>query len=275
MILSKKAEKIKSSITLEITAKANEMKSTGIDVIGFGAGEPDFNTPENIQRAAVDAMKKGHTKYTPASGILELKKAVSRKFKRDNGLNYNTDQIIISTGAKQCLCNAFEAVLNPGDEVIIPVPYWVSYPEMVKLCGGTPVFVPTTENDGFILKADTLKKYIDKKTKILIINSPNNPCGSVYSKQDLEQIAKLAIENNIFVISDEIYEKLIYDCMEHVSIVSYENMIESSLLINGLSKTFAMTGWRIGFAAGPKQLIEAMENFQSHSTSNPNSIAQR
>ena len=275
MFISQKAQDISPSPTLDVDAKAKRMQKEGYDIIGFGAGEPDFDTPEYIKSAAISAINQGFTKYTPVGGIKELKTAIANYLESETGISYTPNQITVSNGAKQCLYNALYCLIDPEDKVLIPSPYWVSYPEMVKLCGGTPVFVPTTENDGFILKADTLKKYIDKKTKILIINSPNNPCGSVYSKQDLEQIAKLAIENNIFVISDEIYEKLIYDCMEHVSIVSYENMIESSLLINGLSKTFAMTGWRIGFAAGPKQLIEAMENFQSHSTSNPNSIAQR
>ncbi|MDD4568839.1 MAG: pyridoxal phosphate-dependent aminotransferase, partial [Tepidanaerobacteraceae bacterium] len=185
------------------------------------------------------------------------------------------DQITVSNGAKQSLYNALYCLIDPGDKVLIPSPYWVSYPEMVKLCGGIPVFVPMTEDNGFMLKASTLEQYIDNKTKILIINSPNNPCGSVYSKQDLKEISDLAIKNNIFVITDEIYQKLIYDGSEHVSIVSNKNMPERSLLINGVSKSFAMTGWRIGFAAGPKELIKAMTNFQSHSTSNPNSIAQK
>lgn len=275
MFISQKARGISPSPTLAVDAKAKRMKKEGHDIIGFGAGEPDFDTPEYIKSAAKSAINQGFTKYTPVGGTKELKTAIVSYIKAAIDISYMPNQITTSNGAKQCLFNALSCLIDPGDKVLIPSPYWVSYPEMVKLCGGTPVFVPTAENDGFMLKADNLKKYIDNKTKILIINSPNNPCGSVYSKQELEKIAQLAVEHNIFVISDEIYDKLIYDRTEHVSIVSYKNMIERSLLINGLSKTFAMTGWRIGFAAGPQQLIEAMENFQSHSTSNPNSIAQR
>lgn len=273
MIISQKAQLISPSPTLAVDAKAKQMKSEGHDIIGFGAGEPDFDTPDHIKSAAISAINQGLTKYTPVGGTKELKNAISDYFKKQLGISYAQDEIIVSTGAKQCLFNALYCLIDEGDKVLIPSPYWVSYTEMVKLCGGIPVLVPTIE-DGFVLKADTLKNYIDKKTKVLMINSPNNPCGSVYSKQDLEQIAKLCIENNIFVISDEIYSELIYDDVEYVSIASFENMLERTLIINGVSKTFAMTGWRIGFAAGPKQLIKAMENVQGHTTSNPNSIAQ-
>jgi len=274
MPISQKAQIINPSPTLAVDARAKQMKKEGHDIIGFGAGEPDFDTPDYIKSAAISAINQGFTKYTPVGGIKELKDAIADYLKKQTGTSYAQDQLIVSTGAKQCLFNALYCLIDPGDKVLIPSPYWVSYPEMVKLCGGIPVFVPTTEN-GFMLKADTLKNFIDKQTKVLIINSPNNPCGSVYSKQDLEQIAKLAVENNIFVISDEIYGELIYDGVERASIVSYDNMFERTLLVNGVSKSFAMTGWRIGFAAGPKKLIKAMENFQSHSTSNPNSIAQK
>ncbi|MCG1012652.1 pyridoxal phosphate-dependent aminotransferase [Tepidanaerobacter sp. GT38] len=273
MIISQKAQLISPSPTLAVDAKAKQMKSEGHDIIGFGAGEPDFDTPDHIKSAAIAAINQGLTKYTPVGGTKELKNAISDYFKKQLGISYAQDEIIVSTGAKQCLFNALYCLIDEGDKVLIPSPYWVSYTEMVKLCGGIPVLVPTIE-DGFVLKADTLKNYIDKKTKVLMINSPNNPCGSVYSKQDLEQIAKLCIENNIFVISDEIYSELIYDDVEYASIASFENMLERTLIINGVSKTFAMTGWRIGFAAGPKQLIKAMENVQGHTTSNPNSIAQ-
>lgn len=273
MIISQKAQLISPSPTLAVDAKAKQMKSEGHDIIGFGAGEPDFDTPDHIKSAAISAINQGLTKYTPVGGTKELKNAISDYFKKQLGISYAQDEIIVSTGAKQCLFNALYCLIDEGDKVLIPSPYWVSYTEMVKLCGGIPVLVPTIE-DGFVLKADTLKNYIDKKTKVLMINSPNNPCGSVYSKQDLEQIAKLCIENNIFVISDEIYSELIYDDVEYASIASFENMLERTLIINGVSKTFAMTGWRIGFAAGPKQLIKAMENVQGHTTSNPNSIAQ-
>ena len=273
MIISQKAQLISPSPTLAVDAKAKQMKSEGHDIIGFGAGEPDFDTPDHIKSAAIAAINQGLTKYTPVGGTKELKNAISDYFKKQLGISYAQDEIIVSTGAKQCLFNALYCLIDEGDKVLIPSPYWVSYTEMVKLCGGIPVLVPTIE-DGFVLKADTLKNYIDKKTKVLMINSPNNPCGSVYSKQDLEQIAKLCIENNIFVISDEIYSELIYDDVEYASIASFENMLERTLIINGVSKTFAMTGWTIGFAAGPKQLIKAMENVQGHTTSNPNSIAQ-
>jgi len=273
MIISQKAQLISPSPTLAVDAKAKQMKSEGHDIIGFGAGEPDFDTPDHIKSAAIAAINQGLTKYTPVGGTKELKNAISDYFKKQLGISYAQDEIIVSTGAKQCLFNALYCLIDEGDKVLIPSPYWVSYTEMVKLCDGIPVLVPTIE-DGFVLKADTLKNYIDKKTKVLMINSPNNPCGSVYSKQDLEQIAKLCIENNIFVISDEIYSELIYDDVEYASIASFENMLERTLIINGVSKTFAMTGWRIGFAAGPKQLIKAMENVQGHTTSNPNSIAQ-
>ncbi|MBA5850438.1 pyridoxal phosphate-dependent aminotransferase [Clostridium sp. cel8] len=275
MILSKKAEKIQSSITLEITAKAKQMKAQGIDVIGFGAGEPDFNTPEYIQKAAIDAMKAGFTKYTPASGIEKLKEQIVEKFKKDNDLNYKTNQVIISTGAKQCLYNALFAILNPGDEVLISVPYWVSYPELVKLADGVPVFVNTKEENNFKYTIDELESAVTDKTKAIIINSPNNPTGSVYTKDELKVIAEFAKEKDIFIISDEIYEKLIYDNKKHISIASIsEDAYNRTIVINGVSKTYAMTGWRIGYAAGNSKIIKLMSNVQSHTTSNPNSIAQ-
>ncbi|WP_029170049.1 pyridoxal phosphate-dependent aminotransferase, partial [Clostridium autoethanogenum] len=250
MILSKKAEKIQPSITLAITAEAKRMKSEGIDVIGFGAGEPDFNTPENIQEAAIESMKKGCTKYTPASGISELKEAIVKKFKKDNGLSYNTNQIIISTGAKQCLSNTFLATLNPGDEVIIPTPYWVSYPELVKLADGVPVFADTKEEDGFKYTLETLEKAYTKNTKMILLNSPNNPTGTIYSKEELEVIANFAKEKDLLILSDEIYEKLIYGTNAHISIASLsEDAYNRTIVINGVSKTYAMTGWRIGYAA--------------------------
>lgn len=273
MFLSQKAQIISPSPTLAVDAKAKRMKNEGYDIIGFGAGEPDFDTPDYIKSAAISAINRGLTKYTPVGGIKELKNAVSDYLKKQTGISYAQDEIIVSSGAKQCLFNALYCLIDAGDKVLIPSPYWVSYPEMVKLCGGIPVFVPTIE-DGFMLKADTLEKFIDNQTKVIIINSPNNPCGCVYSKHDLEQITKLAVEKNLFVISDEIYGELIYDRAEQVSIVAFDNMLERTLVVNGVSKSFAMTGWRIGFAAGPKHLIKAMENLQSHTTSNPNSIAQ-
>lgn len=273
MFLSEKARVISPSPTLAVDAKAKRMKREGYDVISFGAGEPDFDTPDYIKSAALSAIDRGFTKYTPVGGTKEIKNAVSDYFKKQIGISYEHDEITVSNGAKQCIFNALYCLIDDGDRVLIPSPYWVSYPEMVKLCGGIPVFVPTIE-EGFMLKAETIEKIIDKQTKVLIINSPNNPCGCVYSKEDLQHIAELAVEKNLFVISDEIYGELIYDDAEHVSIASFDNMFERSLVVNGVSKSFAMTGWRIGFAAGPKELIKAMENLQSHTTSNPNSIAQ-
>lgn len=275
MILSKKAERIAPSVTLAITETAKKMRDEGIDVIGFGAGEPDFNTPENIQEAAITAMKSGCTKYTATSGVLQLKKAIINKFKRDNNLEYNTSQIIVSTGAKQCLANVFASILNPGDEVIIPVPYWVSYPELVKLSDGVPVFVDTDEKNSFKYEIEKLEKAVSDKTKAILINSPNNPTGTVYSKNDLLQLAEFAKEHDLIIISDEIYEKLIYGDDKHISIASLsEDAYNRTIVINGVSKSYSMTGWRIGYAAGNEKVIKLMVNMQSHTTSNPNSIAQ-
>lgn len=276
MIFSKKAEQIAPSLTLSITAKAKKMREDGIDVIGFGAGEPDFNTPENIQEAAIKAIKEGMTRYTATSGINELKNAIVNKFKNDNNLVYNPSQIIISTGAKQCLANIFQAILNPGDEVIVPVPYWVSYPELIKLADGTPVFVETNEEDHFKYTLEALKNVVNKNTKAILLNSPNNPTGTVYSKEELEMIADFAKENDIIIISDEIYEKLIYDNEEHVSIASLsEDAFNRTIVINGFSKSHAMTGWRIGYAAcGNTNIVKLMVNIQSHVTSNATSITQ-
>lgn len=275
MILSKKAQQIQPSITLAITAKAKKMKSEGIDVIGFGAGEPDFNTPENIQNAAIEAIKQGFTKYTAASGITELKEAIANKFYKDNGLKYNASQIIISTGAKQCLANAFSATLNPGDEVIIPIPYWVSYPELVKLADGVPVFVETSEANNFKYDIKDLEKAITDKTKIILVNSPNNPTGTVYTKEELTAIAQLAKKHDLIILSDEIYEKLIYGDEKHISIGSLsEDAYNRTITINGVSKTYSMTGWRIGYAAANEEIIKLMSSLQSHTTANPNSIAQ-
>ncbi|MDW8801000.1 pyridoxal phosphate-dependent aminotransferase [Clostridium sp. A1-XYC3] len=275
MIFSRKAEQIAPSITLAITAKAKKMRSEGIDVIGFGAGEPDFNTPEHIQEAAIKAIKNGFTKYTPASGIMELKEAIIEKFKKDNGLSYNASQIIVSTGAKQCLANAFEATLNPGDEVIVPVPYWVSYPELIKLADGVPVFVETKEEKDFKYTIEELNKVVTDKTKMIIINSPNNPTGTVYTKEELESLANFAKEKDILILADEIYEKLIYGNTKHESIASLsEDAYKRTIVINGVSKAYSMTGWRIGYAAASEEIVKLMSNIQSHTTSNPSSIAQ-
>lgn len=276
MILSRKAQNIGASLTLALTAKAGELKKEGIDVVSFGVGEPDFNTPKNIIEAATRAMEEGNTKYTATSGIVELKEVIAKKLHDDNGLNYGTKNIIISTGAKQSLANVFMAILNPGDEVIIPVPYWVSYPELVKLSDGVPVFIETKKENDFKVTYDELKSVLSKNTKAIVINSPNNPTGTVYSKKDLEVIAKFAEENDLIIISDEIYEKLIYGKEEHISIASLsEDTFKRTVVINGFSKAYAMTGWRIGYAACyNEELIKVMNNVQSHMTSNTNSIAQ-
>lgn len=275
MILSKKAEQIAPSVTLAITETAKRMKDEGIDVIGFGAGEPDFNTPENIQEAAISAIRSGFTKYTAASGIPQLKKAIINKLKRDNNLEYKLSQVIVSTGAKQCLANVFASILNPGDEVIIPIPYWVSYPELVKLSDGVPVFVQTDEKNKFKYELANLNKAVSDKTKAIVLNSPNNPTGTVYTKDELLMIAQFAKENDLIIISDEIYEKLIYGNDEHISIASLsEDAYNRTIVINGVSKSYSMTGWRIGYAAGCEKVIKLMGNIQSHTTSNPNSIAQ-
>ncbi len=272
--LSKKGLEISPSITLEITAKAKAMKTQGIDVIGFGAGEPDFNTPENIRKEGIRAIEEGLTRYTPASGIIELKEAVCRKLKKDNNLTYNTDNIIISSGAKHAIFNALMAIINPGDEVIVGIPYWVSYPELIKISGGIPVYIKTKEKNDFKFSISDLNKVLTNKTKALILNSPSNPTGAIYSENELKEIASWAINNNIFIISDEIYEKLVYDD-KHISIASLNEDIKNlTIVINGMSKAYAMTGWRIGFAAAHEEIIKVMSNIQSHTTSNPCSISQ-
>lgn len=275
MKLSKKAEDISPSITLAITAKAKELRESGVDVISFGAGEPDFNTPSNIIEAAYKAMKEGKTKYTATSGIKELKEEICKKFLRDNGLNYDLEQIIVCTGAKQCLADAFMAILNEGDEVIIPTPYWVSYPELVKIAGGVPVFMEGSIKNHFKYEIEKLENIVTSKTKAIIINSPNNPTGTIYNKEELLELAKFAENHNLIIIADEIYEKLIYDGERHISIASLTDYAyNNTIVINGLSKAAAMTGWRIGYAAANKEIIKLMTSIQSHMTSNTNSITQ-
>ena len=275
MILSQKAKQIAPSLTLAITAKAKQMSSEGIDIVSFGAGEPDFDTPKYIQEAGIRAIENGFTRYTPASGINELKKAIINKFKIDNDLTYSLDQIIVSTGAKQCLADVFEAILNPGDEVLVPTPYWVSYPELIKLSYGVPVFVSADEGNNFKYTLDALEKSMTSKTKAIIINSPNNPTGVVYDKTELLMIAEFCKKHDLIIISDEIYEKLIYGNNSHVSIASLsDDAYNRTIVINGVSKSYAMTGWRIGYAAGPVEVIKLMSSIQSHTTSNPTSIAQ-
>ncbi len=275
-MLSKKALNISPSPTLAISAKEKQMKSDGIDVIGFGAGEPDFDTPDHIKEAAIKSIRDGFTKYTPAAGIPDLKKAISNKLKEENGLDYSPSEIVVSNGAKHSLDNIFAALLDPGDEVIIPAPYWVSYPEMVKLNDGIPVYIETNSATCFKVTVDQLKKALTSKTKALILNSPSNPTGQVYSREELEKIAEFAVENNVFIISDEVYEKLTYDQVKHVSIASLSPEIKKiTAVVNAVSKTYSMTGWRIGYTATPQALATAMGDIQSHLTSNANSIAQK
>lgn len=275
-MLSNRAQKIKPSPTLAIDAKAKAMKAQGIDVVNFGVGEPDFDTPENIKEAAIKAIKEGFTKYTPVGGIDVLKDAVIEKFKKDNGLDYTREEIIISCGAKHSLYNINQAILSPGDEVLIPSPYWVSYPDQALLNDATPVFIKTYEKDSFMLRTESLKAHITPRTKLLILNSPSNPTGLTYDLKTLEGIAEIVLRHNMYVISDEIYEKLTYDGVKHISIASLGKEIKQrTIVVNGLSKSYAMTGWRIGYAAGPKDIIKAMTNIQSQSTSNPTSIAQK
>ena len=275
MDYSLKAMKLPPSITLAITAKAKEMKAEGKDVVGFGAGEPDFNTPQNIIDACKKALDEGKTKYVPASGINELKDAVANKFKRDNSLTYERNQIIISTGGKQCLFNTLMALTNPGDEILIAKPYWVSYPDLITLSGGNCVVVDTREEEDYKFTLENLESSLTSKTKAIIVNSPNNPTGTVYSSEELTSIADFCKKHDIFIISDEIYEPLIYGEEKHISIASLsEDAYNRTVVINALSKAYAMTGWRLGYAAGPMDLIKIMGNIQSHTTSNSTSFVQ-
>ncbi len=272
MELSKKALGVSPSMTLKISAMAKKMKAEGRDVVGFGAGEPDFDTPDNIRKAACEALDKGMTKYTPASGTAELKAAVAERLMKKYGLEYAPSDIVISNGAKHSLFNVFAAILNTGDEVIIPVPYWVTYPELVKMNDGVPVFLQGGSN--FKITAKDIEGAINSKTKALILNTPSNPCGAVYSRQELEDISKVCVKAGIFVVSDEIYDELIYEG-EHVSIASLGSDIKAqTIIINGMSKTYAMTGWRLGYTASSAELAKIMGAYQSHAASNPNSIAQ-
>lgn len=274
--LSKKAAAVKPSSTLAITAKAKELKAQGKDVVGFGAGEPDFNTPENICEAAIKAIKDGFTKYTPASGTNELKAAISKKFKEFNGLDYDTDQIVISNGGKHSLTNIFTALINPGDEVIIPAPFWLSYPEIVKLAGGVPVIVTTTKEQNFKLTAEDLVAAVTDKTKAIVLNTPNNPTGMLYTEEELRAIAKVAVEKDFYVVADEMYEMLVYGEQKHISIASLgKDIYDRTITCSGLAKSYAMTGWRIGYTGSSKEIAKMMGSVQSHQTSNPNSIAQK
>ena len=274
MYISEKAKKIKASTTLAIDSKFKEMKAAGEDVVGFGAGEPDFNTPGYIIDAAVKAMKDGKTKYTPAAGTVSLRTEICNKLKNENNLEYSFNQIVVSNGAKHSLVNVFQTILNPGDEVIVPAPFWVSYPEMIKIADGVPVILYTKEENDFKFTKDELLSKITDKTRAIVLNSPSNPTGMVYTKDELQEIAKVAVEKNIYVVSDEIYEHLIYEG-KHVSIAELgEDIKNLTIIVNGVSKTYAMTGWRIGYTASNVEIAKAMANLQSHATSNPNSIAQ-
>ncbi len=276
LTLSKKAQSVKPSSTLAITAKAKEMKASGIDVVGFGAGEPDFNTPDNVCEAAISAIKSGFTKYTPASGTNELKEAICKKFKDFNGIEYKPNQIVISNGGKHSLSNIFDAILNAGDEVIIPAPYWLSYPEMVKLSDGVPVYIEGSKENGYKVTADQVQKVITDKTKALILNSPSNPTGMIYTLEELTAIAEVVVKNDIFVVADEMYEYLIYGEEKHISIASLnEEIYKRTITCSGLSKSYSMTGWRIGYTGSSVEIAKPMSSVQSHATSNPNSIAQK
>jgi aspartate aminotransferase len=274
-IISDSLKRIKPSPTIAVTQKARELRAAGKDVIGLGAGEPDFDTPDNVKNAAIKAIKSGDTKYTAVDGTPALKKAIIAKFKRENKLSYSADQITVGTGGKQVLYNAFMATLNKGDEVIIPAPFWVSYPDMVLLAGGKPKIVKCTEEEGFKLTPSKLRKAITKKTKWLILNSPSNPTGAGYTKKEIEELAKVLIKNKkVHILSDDIYEHIKYDNFNFYTIAQNSKLKDRTLTMNGVSKSYAMTGWRIGYAAGPKDIIKAIGKIQSQSTSNPSSISQ-
>ena len=274
-IVSNSLKRIKPSPTIAVTSKAREMRAAGKDVIGLGAGEPDFDTPDNIKDAAIEAIKRGETKYTAVDGTPKLKKAIQGKFTRENNLSYELDQISVGTGGKQVLYNVFMATLNPGDEVIIPAPYWVSYPDMVLLAGGKPKIVKCSEKNEFKITPDELKKAIGKKTKWLIINSPSDPTGSCYTKNEIEELSKILIKNkNVYILSDDIYEHITYDDFKFFTIAQIKALKDRTLTMNGVSKSYSMTGWRIGYGAGPKDIIKAVAKIQSQSTTNPSSISQ-
>jgi aspartate aminotransferase len=275
-MLAERATILTPSLTLSIDSKAKAMKAEGIDVCGFGAGEPDFDTPEHIKAAAQAAIETGFTKYTPSSGIPELRQAISEKFKNDNGLDYKPSQIVVSNGAKHSCYNAILATCQPGDEVIIPSPYWLSYPEMVRLAGADPVFVQTREENNWKMTAEEFEAAMTPRTKMVILNSPGNPTGSVYTAEELQAIVEVAAGEDILILSDEIYEKLIYDDVKHVSVASLsQEAYNLTITINGFSKAYAMTGWRLGYLGAPESIAKAVDAIQSHSTSNPCSFAQK
>jgi aspartate aminotransferase len=276
MDLSSHAVQLSPSLTLAIDSKAKAMRAEGLDVCGFGAGEPDFDTPEHIKEAAIKALQDGFTKYTPSAGIPELRKAISEKFAADNKLDYQPGQVVVSNGAKQSCYNAILACCEPGDEVIIPAPYWLSYPDMVKLVGAEPVIVPTTAENSYKMTAEQFENAMTPRTKMVILNSPGNPTGSVYTRDELEGLVEVALTEDIFILSDEIYEKLIYDDAEHVSPASLSpEAYDLTITINGFSKAYAMTGWRLGYLGAPASIAKVIDSLQSHSTSGPNSFAQK
>lgn len=276
MTISERVKNIDPSQTLAITAKALKMKREGKKVISFAAGEPDFATPENIREEAILAINQGFTHYTATSGIIELKEAIMEKLKKENKVEYIPSEIIVSNGAKQCLFNAILTLCNPGDEVLLPIPCWVSYTEQIKFAQAVPIFIPTYPEEAFQLSAAQVEEKITPQTKLLLLNSPHNPTGAVYAQGELKKIAQLLLKYNIYCICDEIYEKLIYDQAQHLTLASLDEEVKArTILVNGVSKSYAMTGWRIGYAAGPEELISGMSKIQGHSTSNPNSIAQR
>jgi len=276
MTISERVKNINPSQTLTITALALKMKREGKKVISFAAGEPDFATPENIREKAISAIREGFTHYTTSSGIIELKEAIIEKLKKDNKVRYKTSEIIVSTGAKQCLFNTILTICDPGDEVLLPTPCWVSYTEQIKFAEAVPIFINTYQEEGFKLSAAQVEEKITSRTKLLILNSPNNPTGAVYEVEELKKIAQLLVKYDIHCICDEIYEKLVYDDVKNLSIASLSEEIKEKIItINGVSKSYAMTGWRIGYAAGPEEIIQGMSKIQEHSTSNPNSIAQK
>jgi aspartate aminotransferase len=274
--ISRRAASLAPSLTLAIDAKAKQMKAEGIDVVGFGAGEPDFATPQHITDAAINALKSGFTKYTPSSGIPELRQAAADKFKRDNGLTYKPSQIIISCGGKHSCCNVVQTLCNPGDEVIIPAPYWLSYPEMARLAEAIPVILETTDRTEFKITPEQLRQAITPRTRLFILNSPSNPTGSLYTPQELKALGDVCVENGVMIMSDEIYEKLAYDGARHVSVASFSPAhYEHTIIVHGLAKAYSMTGWRIGMTAAPEPIAKAIDAVQSHSTSNPTSFAQK
>jgi aspartate aminotransferase len=276
MEISTRAAQLTPSLTLSIDSKAKAMKAEGLDVCGFGAGEPDFDTPDHIKKAAIEAIEAGFTKYTPSSGIPELRQAIAEKLAADNQLNYRASQIIVSNGAKHACYNAILATCQPGDEVIIPSPYWVSYPDMVRLAGADPVIVPTTERMGWKMRAEDFENAMTPRTKMLILNSPGNPTGAVYTREEMQAIVDVAAEEDIYILSDEIYEKLVYDDVQHVSIASLsKEAADLTITVNGFSKSYAMTGWRLGYLAAPDAVAKAVDSIQSHSTSHPASFVQR